>query len=178
MRSTSDHSQDPALFELFAGDNAGNNVAAAAPELAGRSPRETAGKKLLRKLLEIRLALDATQKQEFGADLQACIEAVRAKIRLTDGQRIEAILYSIEHQGAATRVEIAEDTRLDQTIVKTIVEGLLADGTLFETARHVPGSDRQYYILKSIRQNVPIVTTQIIPSSENHYDQIADRMAA
>jgi hypothetical protein len=124
--------------------------------------RRKAGKKLVEKLLTIRRGLDEIQEQEFYSHLDALIQVIRACSELTDSQREELILHSIEVQGACTPVEMAEDTRLLKPTVMRLLKGLENRGEVYKVRRLVPGSDRPQFIYKSKRAGVPEVTDQLI----------------
>lgn len=119
------------------------------------SPAEKRYKRAVDILLRARRELG--DQVEGFIEITACIDAVKAKSRLTDTQREELILYAIEKQGATTVTEISEDIRLAPSIVKQLVEAMITGGVLYAVRKYIPGSDRQYYMLKSARSRTPEV---------------------
>jgi predicted transcriptional regulator len=144
-----------------------------APAAAGQNSRQSAGKQLVNDLLKIRLKLDPKQS-EYYEDLNELIDRIRAKSQLTDSQREERILYSVEKQQAGTRQEIAGDTKLPSSVVKTIVADLMDRGILYEVPRCVPGSGRQYYLIKSHRQNIPEANGSVFEKPKTVYDRFEE----
>jgi hypothetical protein len=109
-----------------------------------------AGKLLIQKLLTVRRSLTGTETQ-FLNQINDCIELVRAHCRYSDTQREELVLYAIEKSCATTESEISEDTRLDIGVVRMILADLKAREIVYQVNKFIPGSDRQYHILKSRR---------------------------
>lgn len=129
-------------------------------EMADDSPAaiRKAGKSLQTKLIKIRQSLGPNEAL-FLAHINECLEAVRAYSRFSDTQREELVLWAIEKSQATNVTEISEDTRLDPSIVKEILKDLHARDIVYQVKRYIPGSDRQYYLLKSRRvQNVEATT--------------------
>ena len=120
------------------------------------SPAEKRYKRAIEILLRARRELG--EQAEGLIEITACIDAVKAKSRLTDTQREELILYAIEKQGATTVTEISEDIRIAPSIVKALVERMIEEGLIYPVRKYIVGSDRQYYMLKSRRANIPEVT--------------------
>ena len=123
---------------------------------AGSPPDERRRAKLIvDKLLKVRRSLDLNlDARHYEAITRAC-EEIRAFARLTDTQREELILYSIEKQGASTATEIAEDTRLHISIVKKLLDKLFDAGVVYFPDRYVPLSGRQWQMIKSRRTKTP-----------------------
>jgi hypothetical protein len=113
-----------------------------------------AAKAVIDKELKVRRSL-AGPELLFVDELNKLIEHIRSLSRLSDTQREELVLYSIERQGATTFDEIAGDTRLHVSVVKEIVEKLKTDGRLTTPKKYIPGSDRSYPMFKSSRQAIP-----------------------
>ena len=135
--------EQPWLFEEMAG---GPGVL---------SPTDKRYKRAVDILLRARRELG--EQVEGLIEITACIDAVKAKSRLSGTQREELILYAIEKQGATTVTEISEDIRIAPSIVKQLVEAMITGGTLYAVRKYIPGSDRQYYMLKSSRLRTPEV---------------------
>lgn len=116
---------------------------------------------------EYRRAIDAILKarrelQAFGQErgitqINSCLEALRSMSRLTDTQTEELVLVAIEIQGATTPTEIAEDSRLPASVVKEILKELIEKNILYLVPKFIPGSDRTYYMYKSMRVRTPEV---------------------
>lgn len=111
-------------------------------------------KAVIDKQLKLRRSLVGTEEIWLD-EINRSIESIRSLSRLTDNQREELVLYSIERQGATTFDEIAGDTRLHVSVVKEIVAKLQADGRLRRPKKHVPLSGRSYHMFKSERQAIP-----------------------
>jgi DNA-binding MarR family transcriptional regulator len=109
-----------------------------------------AGKSLVYKLLEVRRSMTA-EEQAFLPQINECLASVRSYSSLSDTQREELVLHAIEKSMATNIKEISEDTRLDPAIVKAIVQDLGSRGILYQVKRYIPGSDRQYFLIKSRR---------------------------
>lgn len=127
------------------------------PELNIPIPLENkreAGKRIVEKLHRLRRSLDIGEL-EFIAQVNGCIDQIRSLTKLTDTQREEVVLYSIEKQGATTFTEIAEDTRLHVSVVKQIVISLKSQGRLRQPRKYIPGSGKPNYITKSVRADTP-----------------------
>lgn len=132
-----------------------------------------ASKSLVKKLYDLRRGLDPTE-QLYVAQINSCIEAIRDLSRYTDSKREELVLYAIEKSQATTPTEIAEDTRLDLSIVKNILQDLHARDIVYQVRRYIPGSDRQYFILKSRRvENVEAHVELFAVTRNDIYSDIA-----
>lgn len=118
---------------------------------------DTAAKAVIDKLLKVRRSLSGPE-QEFGLPkINLLIEELRSLVRSTPSQREEMVLYSVERQGAISETEIAEDTKLHRSVVKQIVNALIDKELLYRVRRHVPGSDRPQFAIKSNRVKLPEV---------------------
>lgn len=142
MKKTQDFPAQPYLFEdmafqLFQGD-----------------ALRAGGKCVVDKLLKLRRSLEGAEHL-FVTQINDCISNIRSITRMSDHQREEAILWSIERSGATTYTEIAEDTRLAVSVVKEIVAELQERGRLARPRKHVVGSDRPNYMFKSTRAGIP-----------------------
>jgi hypothetical protein len=111
-------------------------------------------KSVIDKLLKVRRSFLGTE-EIWTDELNKAIELIRSLSRLSDNQREEAVLYSIERQGATTFDEIAGDTHLHVSVVKEIVEKLKTAGRLRTPKKYIPGSDRPYQMFKSSRLAIP-----------------------
>lgn len=119
----------------------------------GEDTQKRAAKTTVDKLLKVRRTLNP-HETVFTTQINDCIERIRSISRLSDNQREEVVLYSIEVQGATTLVEIAEDCRLDKRIVVEILQGLVGRREVYQVSRLVVGSDRPQFMYKSARMKV------------------------
>lgn len=116
---------------------------------------DVAGKAVIDRLLKVRRSL-SPQEQRFGLPrLNLLIEELRSLIRSSPTQREEMVLYAVEKQGATTETEISEDTRLHRDVVRELVQSLYDKDMLYKVSRHVPGSGRPQFAIKSRRLNIP-----------------------
>lgn len=116
------------------------------------APNKTARglKSLVNKLYSVRRELNESEKA--GLDiLNKAIEDVRILSNSSGTKIEEKILYSIERQGCFTLTEVAETVKLPKDITKEILKTLLGKKLIRKVPRYVPGSDRQYYGIKSNR---------------------------
>ena len=114
-----------------------------------------AGKAVIDQLLKVRRNLTPDQELIALPKLNNCIEEIRSLIRYTDTQRIELIMHAVERQGATTAIEIAEDTRIHISVVRTLLSELYDSKQLYMALKTVIGSGRQNYIIKSNRVKLP-----------------------
>lgn len=108
------------------------------------------------KLLKVRRELSNGSTKYYDAITRA-VDEIRALAKLSDTQKEELVLYSIERQGATTAGEIADDTRLHISVVKQILDRLFDQGKVYFPDRYVPLSGRQWTMIKSRRAGVPEV---------------------
>lgn len=104
-------------------------------------------------LLKARKLIIKANRVIYLRQVNDAINLIRSLSRLSDTQREEAVLYSIEVQGATTFEEIAGDTRLAIAVVKEVYAKLKEEGRITIAKKYIPGSDRQYYMPKSERVN-------------------------
>lgn len=151
------------LFNLF------EDEPAAAPRGPAVNASQDTPDKRYRKAIRLLLAV----RQELGDQLEGsvqisdCITAIRAERRATDDQRRDRILFSIETQGATTPTEIAEDTRLPIQTVNELIEEMITDGRIYRVKKYVPGSDRQWYMLKSARAKMPEAADSLLTPTKS-----------
>lgn len=108
--------------------------------------REDDGMDIVRKINAIRQGLTESQKI-FDPFLAACVREIKHNCTLTDEQREEIVLFSIEESHAHTVQEIAEDCKLVESEVKALVEILSQRETLASLSRlNIGGSARQTLI--------------------------------
>lgn len=108
-------------------------------------------KRLLRDLYELR------RKSEDNPLLPALnnlIDEVRNFQTSTDSQIQEKILYAVEKQMSWTISEIIEDTGIERKTIERILNDLKEKEIVRFVPRYIPGSDRQYYLIKSNRQDI------------------------
>jgi DNA-binding MarR family transcriptional regulator len=129
-----------------------------------------AGKTLIDRLLKLRRNLSIDEQHLGLGPLNALIDDLRARVRATPSQREEMVLYAIERQGATTRTEISEDTRIHREIVDQLVEEMVAKDLLYIVPRHVPGSDRPQFAIKSRRAASPEVD-EVIKRPESRWEK-------
>lgn len=118
--------------------------------------RRRKAKRVVDRLLKVRRNLKNGEHEFYNTITRACDE-IRAYAKLTDTQREELVLYSIEKQMASTPTEIADDTKLNLDLVKQILDKLYDDGKVYFPNRYVPLSGRQWTIIKSKRVKTPEV---------------------
>jgi hypothetical protein len=108
--------------------------------------READGMDIVQKLSLIRKELTPSQKI-FDIHLQRCVRDIRHSATLTDEQREEVILSTVEKSCAHSIQEISEDSRLAESEVKTIVHCLVNKEILEEKPRlTIGGSSNQTLI--------------------------------
>lgn len=112
---------------------------------------QSKAKKLLRQLYKLRAQ---NSENPFIPEIQKLIDKVRNFGNATHTQIEETILYVIEVQMAYELTEIVEDTGLDRKSVENLLLHLESVELVRKVPKYIPGSDRQYYIYKSNRQNV------------------------
>lgn len=123
---------------------------------AGSTDERREAKRVVDKLLKVRRELSNGSTKYYDAITRA-VDEIRALAKLSDTQKEELVLYSIERQGATTAGEIADDTRLHISVVKQILDRLFDQGKVYFPDRYVPLSGRQWTMIKSRRAGVPEV---------------------
>lgn len=128
------------------------------PEMEDQTPPKQSvntqkeAKKLLRSLYKIR---QKAGDNPLLPKLNNLIDEIRNFQNFTDSQIQEKILYAIEKQMSWTLSEIVEDTGIERKTVERILNELKDNEVVRFVPRYIPGSDRQYYLIKSNRQDVP-----------------------
>lgn len=110
-------------------------------------------KSLTNKLYAVRRNLTEDEKAGIEA-LNAAIEYIRILSNSSDSKIEERILYSIERQGCSTVTEISELVKLPKDVCKQFLRSLLEKKLIRKVPRYVPGSDRQWFIIKSNRLDI------------------------
>lgn len=111
------------------------------------------GHSVARRLYALRRQLNPDEMPFVGL-INKTIEEIRVLSNSSGDALDKKILYAVEYQGCITFTEIAEDTKIHKDKVKEIVLDLRNRGVIRIVRRFVPGSDRQYYAIKSNRVDV------------------------
>lgn len=149
-------SKPPTLFD---------DQPAESPETAS-----TAGKTLIDRLLKVRRSMTLEEQRLGLPRLNLLIEELRSLVRATPNQREEMVLYAIERQGATTPTEISEDTRIHRDLVDELLKSMLDKNLVYRVRRHVPGSDRPQFAIKSRRTPSPEVD-EVIQRQESYWEK-------
>lgn len=115
---------------------------------------QKSGKRTIDRLLKVRREMVAGE-EAFIPSVNFAVERIRELSRLSDTQREELILWSVEKSMATSIGEISEDTKIDAASVKEMVNNLVKRNILYYANRLIPGSGRQYYLIKSNRVKTP-----------------------
>ena len=112
-------------------------------------------KKLLRVFYKIR---NEQADSAFLPVINKIIDQLRAFSSATPTQIEETVMYAIENQMCWTIAEILEETSIDKKTLKGVLQILKEKKLIKIVRRFIPGSDRQYYLIKSRRQDVGEMT--------------------
>lgn len=110
--------------------------------------RRDDAKSILRALYRLR---NCHEENVFEPVITNAINEIRAVSNCTENQFRERILYAIERQMAWTIGEIVEETNLKRDFVQSALNEMARDGLVKFPPKYIPGSDRQYYLVKSTR---------------------------
>lgn len=112
------------------------------------------GKRAVDRLLKARREMSGGESA-FVPLVNVTINQIREISRFSDTQREELVLWSVEKSMATSINEISEDTKIDAGSVKEIVKNLIEKNILYLANRLIPGSGRQYHLIKSNRMRTP-----------------------
>lgn len=108
-----------------------------------------------RQLLRSLYALRKTHERNiFLPELNHLIDRLRAFTRASQTQIEESILYAIEVQMCWTFAELCEETQIERRALENLIEHLVAENKVRLVPRYIPGSGRQYFMIKSNRLQI------------------------
>lgn len=113
--------------------------------------RYNAGRGLVQKLTRLRRKLPDDQR-EFDFLLAVAIREIKYQMSLSDEKRRELVLFCIEEQHAHTWGEIADDSRLSQSIVRDILSQLEQENLIRTVERYTVGGSANQTLIFSNRK--------------------------
>jgi len=108
-------------------------------------------KELLNQLYQLR---QNNQESPFLPGIANLISRVRSFGDATDNQVEETIMYAIEVQMCWTIADLVDEIRLDKNTIEDMLDRLRRRNLIRDVPRYIPGSGRQFYLIKSNRQDV------------------------
>lgn len=110
-----------------------------------------AARKMLAGLYSLR---QSNRDSPFLPAINETIASVRDFLKSSHTQIEEFILYAIETQQCWTEADLIDETKLSRTLIRHLVARLAEQDLIKQPPRYIPGSDRQYYLIKSTRRRV------------------------